>query len=115
MTPFVVGWDGNVDELGRGVGIAESDDGDVDVAGFFDGLGVSARVGDDDEAGLFEGSSDVVGEVSGGEATSDGNGTGMSSEFEDSALTIGTSRDDANVSWVVDGGDDSCSEDDFLP
>ena len=71
MATLVVGWDGDVDELGGGVRVAEGDDGDVDVAyvwirglyladrvmerghtGFFDGLCVGARVSDDDEASV---------------------------------------------------------------
>ena len=72
MTTLVVGWDGNIDELGGGVGIAESDDGNVDVGSLLDGLGIGAGIGDDDEAGFLEGSGDVVGEVTGGETTSDG-------------------------------------------
>ena len=54
MTAFVVCRDGDVDEFGGGVGIAERDDRDVDVRGLLDSLGVGARVRDDDEARLFE-------------------------------------------------------------
>lgn len=39
----------------------------------------------------------------------------MSSELEDSAVTVGTGRDNANVSWVVDGSDDTRSKDELLP
>jgi hypothetical protein len=115
MTPLVVAGNRNVNELSGGVGVAESNDGDVDVAGLFDGLSIGTRVGDDDETRLLEGSSDVVGEVTRGETTSNGDSPGMSSEFEDSALPIWTSRDNTDVSGVVDGGDDSSSKDDFLP
>lgn len=115
MTALVVGGDGNVDELGGGVGVAESDDGDVDVRGLLDGLGIGAGVGDDDQAGLLEGAGDVVGEVTGGEAASNGDGTGVGGELQDSTLAVGTSGDDANVGWVVNGDDDAGSEDDFLP
>lgn len=115
MTTFVVCRDSDVDEFGGGVGIAESDDGDVDVGGFFDGLGVGARVRHDDEAGLFERAGDVVGEVTRSEATSDSNGAGVSGELEDSALTVWTSRDDGDVGGVVDCCDDASCEDDFLP
>lgn len=71
-------------------------DGDVDVGSLLDSLSIGARVGDDDQARLLERAGDVVGEVTGGEATSDGNGTGVGSELEDSALTVGTSGDNAN-------------------
>lgn len=39
----------------------------------------------------------------------------MRGELEDSTLTVGTGRDDANVGRVVDGGDDTGSEDNLLP
>lgn len=115
MATLVVGRDGNVDVLGRGVGVAEGNDGDVDVAGLLDSLGVGARVGDDDQAGLLERASDVVGEATGGEASSNGGGTSVAGELEDGTLTVGTGRDDANVGGVLDGGDDTGSEDNLLP
>ena len=115
MTTFVVCRNSDVDEFGRGVGIAESDDGDVDVRGFFDGLGIGARVRHDDEAGLFKGACDVVGEITGSEATSDSNGAGVSGELEDSTLTIRPSRDDGDISGVVDSCNDASCKDDFLP
>lgn len=115
VAAFVVGWDGDVDVLGWGVGVAERDDGDVDVGGFFDGLGVGARVGHDDEAGLFEGARDVVGEVAGGEAACDGGGAGVGGELEDGALAVRACRDDGDVGGVIDGCDDAGGENDFLP
>ena len=115
MTTLVVCRDSDVDEFGRGVRVAEGDDGNIDVRGFFYGLGVGAWVGEDDEAGLFEGTSNVVGEITGGKATGDGDGSGVCGEFEDSALTVGTSGDDTYVGGVVDGGDYAGCEDDFLP
>ena len=115
MTTFVVGRDSDVDELGRGIGITESNDGDIDVGSFFDSLCISARVGDDDEAGLLERASDVVGEIARSEATSDSNSTGVSGELEDGSLTVRTSGDDGYISGVVDSYDDASCEDDFLP
>ena len=78
-------------------------------------MGIGARVGDNDEAGFLEGAGDVVGEVTWSEATGDRNGSGVGGEFEDGALTVGAGGDDANVGWVVDGGDDAGCEDDLLP
>jgi hypothetical protein len=75
------------------------DDGNVDVGSLLDSLGVGAGVGDDDQAGLLEGAGDVVGEVTGGEATGNGDGTGVVGELQDGTLTVGTGRDDAN--WGV--------------
>ena len=107
MATFVVCGDGDVDEFGRGVGITESDDRNVDIRGFFDSLGVRAGVSYDDEARLFERASDVVGEVARSEAASDGNSTSMSGELKYSALTVRSSRDDGNIGGVVDCCDDA--------
>jgi hypothetical protein len=74
-------------------------DGDVDVGSLLDGLGVGAGVGDDNQAGLPERAGDVVGEVTGGETTSDSSGTGVRRELEDGTLSVGTSRDDTDY-WV---------------
>lgn len=115
MTTFVVGRDSDVNELGRRIGVTESNDGDIDVGSFFDSLGISARVGDDDQAGLFERASDVVREIARSEATSDSNGASMSGEFEDGSLTVRTSGDDSYISGVVDCYNDASCEDDFFP
>jgi hypothetical protein len=72
------------------------DDGDVDVGSLLDGLGIGARVGDDDQARLLERTGDVVGEVTGGETSSNGDGTSVCGELEDGTLAVGTGRDDAN-------------------
>ena len=115
VTALVVGGDGNVNEVGGGVSVAESDDGDVDVAGLLDSLSIGARVGHDNETGLLERAGDVVGEVTGGETTGNGGGTGVGGELQDSTLTVGTSGDDTDVGGVVDGGDDAGSQDNLLP
>ena len=65
-------------------------------------MGISTWVRDNDDAWFLEGAGDVVGEVSGGEATSDGGGAGVGGEFEDSTLTVGTGGDDGNVGGIVD-------------
>jgi hypothetical protein len=81
VTALVVGWDGNIDVLGWGIGVAEGNDWDVDVGSFLDSLGIGAWVGDNDETWFLEGAGDVVGEVTGGEATSDGDSTSVSGEL----------------------------------
>lgn len=115
MTTLVVGGNGNVDEVGGGVSVAKSDDGNVDVAGLLDSLGVGAGVGNDDQTGLLERAGDVVGEVTGGETTGDGGGTGVRGELEDSTLAVGTSGDDTDVGRVVNGSDDTGGQDNLLP
>ena len=76
-------------------------DGDVDVGGLLDSLGVGAGVGDDDQAGLPERTGDVVGEVTRSETTSDGGGAGVGSELEDGTLSVGTGRDDTDCAVSV--------------
>ena len=115
MTTLVVGGDGNIDELGGRVGIAEGNDGDVDVAGLLDSLGIGAGVRDDDQTGLLERPGNVIGERTGGEATGDGLGTGVGGELQDGTLAVGTGADDADIGRVINGGDDAGSENDLLP
>lgn len=115
MPSLVVGRNSNIDEFGWRVGIAEGDDRDIDVRSLLDGLSIGTRVSDDDKAGLLEGSSDVIGERSWSETTSDGLSSGMSSELEDSTLTVWTSGNGTNIGGVVDGNDYSGSEDNLLP
>lgn len=112
---LVVGWDGNVDELSWGVSVAKGNDWDVDVGSLLDGLGIGTGVGNDDETGLLERAGDVVGEVTRGEATGNGDGTGVVGELQDSALSVRASGDNADVGGVVDGCDDTGSEDNLLP
>ena len=111
----VVGGDGNVDVTEGGLGIGESDNGDVDVRSLLDGLVVGQGVGDDDQTGLLEGTGDIVGEGTGGEATGNGLGTGVRGELQSGTLTVGAGRDDADISGVLDGDDDTGSENDLLP
>lgn len=73
-------------------------DGDVDVGSLLDSLGVGAGVGNDNQARLAERAGDVVGEVTGGEATGNGDSASVGSELEDGTLAVGTGRDDADWS-----------------
>lgn len=115
MLGLVVGGDGNIAELEAGVGVAEGDHGDVDIGSLTDGLVVDAGVGDNNETGLLEGLGDVVGEVTRGEAAGNGEGAGVGGELEDSAVAVRTGRDDTDIGRVLDGCDDTGSEDDLLP
>lgn len=115
VTTLVVGRDGNVDVLGGRVGVAKANDGDVDVGSLLDSLGVGAGVGDNNQAGLLERSGDVVGEGTGGESSSDGNGASVGGELQDGTLTIGTGGDDTDIGGVVNGGDDTGGQNNLLP
>jgi hypothetical protein len=115
MATLVVCRDSYVDELGWRIGVAEGDDGNVDVGGFLDGLCVGPWVGNNDEAGFLEGASDIVGEVTWRETTCDGDGSGVCGELEDGALTVRAGGDDTDIGWVINSGDDAGCEDNFLP
>ena len=78
---LVVGRDSDVNVLEGGVGVAESDDGDVRERGLANGLGISAGVSDDKQTGLAELLGDLVGEGSGGEATSERLSAGVMGEL----------------------------------
>lgn len=112
---LVVGGDDDVDELERRIGVAEGNDGDVDVRRLADGLVVNTRVGDDDQPGLLERAGDVVGEATGGEATGDGLCTGVGSVFQHGAVAVRAGGDDTDIVRVLDGGNDPGCEDEFLP
>jgi hypothetical protein len=115
MATLVVCRNSHIDELGWRIGVAESDDGNVDIGGFLDGLCVGPWVGNDDETGFLEGASDIVGEVTRRETTCDGDGPSVCGELEDGALTVGAGGDDTDVGWIVNSGDYAGCEDDFLP
>ena len=72
MGALVVAGDGDIDELGGRVDIAEGDDGDVSVASLGDGLMVSPGVRDNQQTGLAEGGLDLIGEGSGSEPSGHG-------------------------------------------
>ena len=115
VATLVVGGYGNVDVLGGRVSVAEGDNVDVDVGSLLDGLGVGARVGDDDQTGLLERTGDVVGEGTGSETTGNGLGAGVGGELEDGTLAVGTGGDDTDIGGVVNGGNDTGSQDNLLP
>src|SRR5439155_2072873 len=115
MATLIVCRDRNIDKFGWGVSVTEGNNWDIDITGLLDGLGVGARIRDDDEAGFFEGASDVVGEVTGSKPAGNGYCTSMGSELEHSALAVGAGGDNADVGWVVNRGDNAGSEYDLFP
>lgn len=114
MLGLIVARDRAIDVAQRRVGIAQCDDGNVDIRGFANSLMVDPRVGDDDQARLLErASGDGVGEGTGNEASSNCLSASVGGELEDGALSIRTSGNDYNVSRVLDGGDDTSSHDEL--
>ena len=72
MGGLVVAGDGDVDELGGRVNVAERNDGDVGVASLGDGLMVGPGVGDDQQTRLAEGGLDLISEGSWSETSGNG-------------------------------------------
>jgi len=112
---LVVAWDGDIDKLGRRVGVAKSNDGDVDVRGFSDWLMIDSGIGDDEESGLSEGALVLVSERTGGVSAGNWGSSGLGGELEDGSLSLGLARDDGDISWVLDGSDGSGGEHELLP
>ena len=115
MTTLVVGGDSDVDELQGSIGVGKGNNGDVDVGRLPDSLVVHTGVGNDDQSGLLERTSDVVGEATGGETTSDGLSTGVGGVLEDGTVTVGTSRDDTDIVGVLNSGNDTGGENELFP
>ena len=115
MAGLVVDGDSDVDKLQRRISVAECNNRDIDVGCLADGLVVDAGVGHDDEAGLLEGTGDVVGEVTGGEATSDRLRAGVRGELQDRTVAVWASGDDTDVVRVLNGGDDAGGKNELLP
>merc|ERR1719192_575863 len=112
---LVVAGDGDVDELGGRVNIAEGDDGDVGVAALSDGLVVCPGVADHQQTWLSEGGLDLIGEGTGGEPSSHWGAVDIPGELEDSPLGIGPAGADVDVLRVLNRGDGTGGKQDLLP
>jgi len=117
---LVVARNGNIDITERAISVSEGNDGDVTIRGFSQGLVILDGVSDDQQARLLVLSLDVVGEGTGGEATGNWGSLGVRSELKDGTLgegggTRGLDGADSNVSWVLDGGNDTGSKDELFP
>ena len=69
---FVVARNGNVNELGWRISVAETNDWDVGIASLGDWLMIRSWVTDDQETGLTESSLDLISEGSRSETSSNG-------------------------------------------
>lgn len=83
---LVVAGDGDINISERRVSVAQSDGGDVHIRSLSQRLVVSTRVGHNQEAGLPEGSLNLISECTRGEASSKGGGTSGRGKFEHSPL-----------------------------
>jgi len=76
---------------------------------------VNPGIGNDDDSGFLEGPCDVIGKVTGSEPTSNGLSTGERGVLQDRSVTVRAGGDNADIVGIVDGGQDSGSEDELLP
>jgi hypothetical protein len=114
MIYLVVARDGNIYVTQRRVSVAQSDDGDVDVRGFNDGLVVSTGIHNHQQTGLAESGLDLVSEGTGSETAGDGSSLGVRGKLESGTLALGTRRDDENISRVLNGYDGPGSQQQLL-
>lgn len=84
-------------------------------ARLLDGLLVGQGVGDDDQTRLAEGTGDVVGKGTGGEAAGNGLGTGKVGKLEGRTLSVGAGRDDTDIGRVLDRGNDAGGKHELFP
>ena len=115
MLSLVVGGDGDIHVDERGVGVTQGNGGNVDVRSLLHGQMIGAWVRHQDQAGLLEGASDVVGEGTRGEASSNGLGTNVVGKLQSRTLTIRTGRDHTDIGRVLNGGDDTSSQHNLFP
>jgi len=76
---------------------------------------IVARIGDNQQTRLHELGLDLIGEGTGGESSGNVLSTSVVSVLEHSALSVGTSGDDADISGVLDGDNSAGSEDQLFP
>ena len=88
VTSLVVGGDGNVNPVERGVRVSQGDDGDVHVRSLSQALVVKTGVAHDDESGFKELLGVLIGQSSGDPFATEVVSTGIGGELEDSALSV---------------------------
>ena len=98
---LVIARDGNVDVAKRRVGVAQSDDGDVDVRSFDDGLVIGPGIHDYQHTGFAERGLDLVRESTGCEPPSDRSSLGVRGELEGGTLALRTGRDNENIRRIL--------------
>merc|ERR1719192_2823262 len=112
---LVVAGDGDVDELGGGVNVAEGDNGHIGVAALGDRLVVRPGVADHQQSGLTEGSLDLISEGSGSEPSSNRGAVDVPGELEDGPLGVRSTGTDEHVSGILHSSDSTGSQQDLLP
>jgi hypothetical protein len=88
VTSLVVGGDGNVNPVKRGVRVSECNNGDVHVGSLSQALVVETGVANDDESGFEELLGVLIGKSSGHPLATEVVSTGVGGELEDGALSV---------------------------
>jgi len=114
MSPLVVRWNGDVNELERSICVTQRNDGNVNIRGFTNSLVVSAGICDNDETRFLERSGDVVCERARSETASNRLCASVRGELEDSTVPVWSCADYDNVFWG-NWSDNSCGENELLP
>merc|ERR1712131_326089 len=78
-------------------------------------LYLSLRISADQDSWLPEGRLVLIGKSTRAESTSNGLRSGVETELEDGTLTLGFTRDNHNVLWVLNGGNSTGSHHDLFP
>lgn len=102
---LVVARNGNIDVTKRRVGIGQSDNGDVNVRGFNDGLVISTWIHDHQKTWLAESGLNLVSEGSRGETACNGCSLGVRGKLEGSTLALRARRDDEDIIGVLNSHD----------
>ena len=104
-----------IDVFERRVGITESNAGNVDGSSFTDSLLIVGRIGDNQETRFTELLGDLVGESTGGVTTRNSLATSVLAELKNSSLRVVTSTNNNNILRVLNGSNDTGSEDELFP
>ena len=115
MLTLVVTWDSDINVFRWGIQIGQSNDWDVNVGRFLDSLSIGSWVSDDDQSWFLERTGDVVGERTWSESTSNGGGTSVGRELQDSSLTVSSRRDGNDIFSVWNGSNNSSGQDNLFP
>lgn len=97
MSGLRVAWNDNIDVLQGRIGVAESDDGDVNVRRFGDGLVIRKWVSHDQKPRFTESCLSLISESTRGETTSNRRSSGVTGEFQDCALAEWARRDGVDL------------------
>ena len=111
----VIARDSQIHVVQGRISVAHGNNRDVHIGALGDGLVVSPRISDQQHAGLNEGVLDLIGEGTRGESAGHVLSTSVLGELQDGTLTVGTSTDGTDISRVLDGDDDTGSQDQLLP